>query len=1017
MAGMRNLPDRKWKRIATESAKMRLTLRMVLAYLNRVLGPEDTQAIATQIARDEPTQRLVQRIDDVLRHVADQVTLREIADSDPNMVAGYLDNDLSLDETLDFEKTCLESDAELVEVAECHRILVETLGGGAAVPDTKLRQRLCELRSSADRPIPALWLTPTGSSSESVKSSSTNTASAVTVDTAANTAADGGNTGGGEVDAGTGAVGRSEAVTMPWEKIKKTTLKETVATTAPIPGPPVFPAAPPAKSGLMKETAAAGDADPVGKTGDAGNVDMAMEKAAVVGATIPGVVSGMYDRRSSSATWNLSDEDSTVSLPMKILLCLTGLLLLSLGVAGGVAWYRSEQDSHQVAKHSPEPMLNSPVSEANRLQEEKVGGRYFSESADPARFATETEETKTEAPGAETPESTPSGSTGTETSNEAETENAEDTATSEKSRVTERTGNATAVPEWSLPMAPEPKTTMPFGDGTSDTVIHPEPGEFSASSALPEVTRLLGMTDLTTQEEVPFSQDETSPSDSHSPEINEAVSISGLPAETPGVETPEPSKVTDVPEMDMSETEATVNSGRAMRGPNLLIQPEPTPEPTPEPEPASEPRSESVSESEEPNMAIATLTTPTAVVICQEPGADAKSAGVVRLSATRPIMLGDRLVTLPTYRSMVRITDVMTIESAGETAMRMPDYRKASPSSLVLERGFFVLRGGPTAGLSLRCVLGDLPGTLRLADDQTVVAVAVSRELPGGCDPETTLGGFRISLACTEGSAEWTSDPTPDSVVGNAELGTEIGRLRRLRITDDATAPGTGKRHMESAALDEIPTWIEKLPLTPLETNASAMLEREIGAGRNALIDSLNKVARYDSRRETRELARRALRALDVFTFEVHLLGRTEDIDLWDSCFDAIADDMQRSQSTARTIRELFELRAASAGNQVYQLLWKYRGVTELSREQTMDLISKMRYRVGTEMNQMLVRAAAFRMLMQVYPGDTRGYAPGKNESIRERSISRWEQFLKTKLPAEEKNQDVNDHSDDANPV
>ncbi len=122
---------------------MRLTLRALLAYLYNVLEPAEADEFAAKVQESPVASGLVQRIRGIthkVRMTAPRIDAKGLTD-DANNVAEYLDNNLAEDRVADFERTCLESDMHLAEVAGSYQILTMVLGKPAEVPP-KLRERI-----------------------------------------------------------------------------------------------------------------------------------------------------------------------------------------------------------------------------------------------------------------------------------------------------------------------------------------------------------------------------------------------------------------------------------------------------------------------------------------------------------------------------------------------------------------------------------------------------------------------------------------------------------------------------------------------------------------------------------------------------------------------------------------------------------------------------------------------------------------------------------------------------------
>ncbi len=115
---------------------MRLTLRTLLAYRDRVLNPTDRGDLHARIQKSEFASNLLRRVDAVAHRqgLGSPPVIGKGPGGDPNSVAEYLDDALQAAQVPEFERVCLVSDAQLSELVHCHEMLSTALTTKVHVP-------------------------------------------------------------------------------------------------------------------------------------------------------------------------------------------------------------------------------------------------------------------------------------------------------------------------------------------------------------------------------------------------------------------------------------------------------------------------------------------------------------------------------------------------------------------------------------------------------------------------------------------------------------------------------------------------------------------------------------------------------------------------------------------------------------------------------------------------------------------------------------------------------------------
>lgn len=133
---------------------MRLTLRTLLAYRDRVLNANEIEDMHGRVQQSAMASNLIKRLESLSQRtniLAPPVEGKGLG-GDANSIAEYLDDTLKGDKVPELERICLESDVQLAELAQCHSLLSAALSTSVEVPNN-LRQRVVALSDETQRKL------------------------------------------------------------------------------------------------------------------------------------------------------------------------------------------------------------------------------------------------------------------------------------------------------------------------------------------------------------------------------------------------------------------------------------------------------------------------------------------------------------------------------------------------------------------------------------------------------------------------------------------------------------------------------------------------------------------------------------------------------------------------------------------------------------------------------------------------------------------------------------------------
>ncbi len=288
----------------------------------------------------------------------------------------------------------------------------------------------------------------------------------------------------------------------------------------------------------------------------------------------------------------------------------------------------------------------------------------------------------------------------------------------------------------------------------------------------------------------------------------------------------------------------------------------------------------------------------------------------MRIAPRTPITTGDRLLTLPKYRTHVVLAD-LNAYLCGATQLRIPvdGFDTLSPNTelhLQMVYGRLLLSAG----------LNGSQVAMRIEDEQreqqrefhlegsASLAVDVDRLFVPGSDYENEAAPTKATWYLTTGSVEW---PTP---AGGTQTITGPAMWTTIDGIDEIPTP-----------VDELPQWIDREPVTNVEFRARNNLAQELSPGEPVGIRllELTEGEGLGRQKEVRILA--AASSLYVGEFEplVKALNDSDQSRAWDEHLRDLRQALALSPEVAQQVRQaLVSNRGEEAAADLMEMLLGY---------------------------------------------------------------------------------------------
>lgn len=390
------------------------------------------------------------------------------------------------------------------------------------------------------------------------------------------------------------------------------------------------------------------------------------------------------------------------------------------------------------------------------------------------------------------------------------------------------------------------------------------------------------------------------------------------------------------------------------------VTPPPTPMPMPEP---PKPAAAAV-------VAMGTVSAGDAVTVGLPAGA---TGGWKRLGAQAPISSGDKLQTLPGYRSALALAYGLNLQLPGSSQIELVAPDEYGVPGIYLHYGRLIVTPAGKADAQLRLGGGYLSapkqGSLTFGSSDTIVALEV-RPMPVlGNDPLTTESPLVVDLYVAQGEISW-QDP---------------GSEKPIKLTGPVRLPLGIPPTPGSPEEKSLPNWIVSDDRNDVEQLAAPVVEKE---SRDKVVSLALKELADDRRSEVRLLAMRGLMYLGEYDRLVTALRDENHARNWDALIDSLREACSLGAATAGRVKQAFEShRGAVKGSELYRMVVGY-NAEQLGRGAAASLVKALDH------EDLDFRVVSYNQLKRISPRTVSTYRPTDTAPKRRPNVLKWEQML-----------------------